>query len=143
MMGTNSIWDEMNRFRRRMNRLFGGDDFFEEDFSKPEDYRRAQLRLDEDDKNYFINVEIPGVKKEDIKLNVLDGGVEVKASISREEKKEKEGERHYFKSHSGFYRFFNTPSNADLDKIDASYKNGLLRITIPKKEKKGRELKIN
>jgi len=127
--------------QRQMDRLFGGlrsesagdrDEMLDE---LSTGYRRAFANYKETDKEFVVQVEIPGVDKEDIKLNVTDTGLEIKAEKkSEKEKGEKNGEEYsYTKSYAGFYQMFDVPENADLENIDASYKNGVLSIRLPKK----------
>ena len=70
----------------------------------------------EEEKAIKIYVEVPGEEKEDIQLNVTTGNVEVKAKR--------------------FYNTINLPTtNIDIEKASSKYKNGVLEVTIPKKEK--------
>ncbi|MBA7492445.1 hypothetical protein ES702_02995 [subsurface metagenome] len=70
----------------------------------------------EEDKAVKIYVELPGEEKNDVQLNVTEGKVEVKAKK--------------------FYKMIEVPtSNIDIKKVSSKYKNGVLEVTIPKKEK--------
>jgi HSP20 family protein len=78
--------------------------------------------------------ELPGVEKKDIQLNVGDGFLEVKVD-QKQEMEKSEGENHqHFSSSRSFYRQVPLPDNADPEKADAEFKNGLLKITMPKRE---------
>jgi len=101
-----------------------------------ENYRRAFTEYKETDKEFIIEVELPGVEKDDIKLNVTDTGIEIKAEKKqeKEEADDKSGEYRYAGRYAGFYQAFDVPDNADLENIDAEYKNGVLKIKIPKRE---------
>src|SRR5690606_23030198 len=89
----------------------------------------------ETDKEFIIQVEVPGIDKEDIKLNVTDTGLKIRAEKkSEKEKGNKDSEEYsYTRSYTGFYQAFDVPDNADLENIDASYRNGVLIIKLPKK----------
>ncbi|MGE4294096.1 MAG: Hsp20/alpha crystallin family protein [Campylobacterales bacterium] len=86
---------------------------------------------------YFIQIDLPGVDKEaiavDVKENVL--------SVSGERKYEKETkEEDYYRLESRYGRFerrFSLPENTDADAIEAGYKNGVLTIKLPKTQPKG------
>ena len=95
-----------------------------------------------EDKNaYHIEVDLPGVKKEDIHVDCEDNIL----TISGERKTKSEvDEKDYHKVESfygKFQRSFTLPENADADKIDANSKNGMLEITIPKSHKSKKETK--
>ena len=142
-----TIWDEMKRMQRRMNRLWRGFDenpweLNEEDLSG---YRRPQVDARERENEFIIAVELPGVDKKDIEVNADESGVTIKVEKKSEEKEEKEGEYRYEKSYSGFYRRIPLPENADFENIYAEYKEGVLKLKIlklKKKVKKGREIVV-
>ncbi|NCP72277.1 Hsp20/alpha crystallin family protein [archaeon] len=143
-----TIWDEMRRMQREMDSLF--DDFVysqkpyllsgskkdENSLTSLENYREPVCDVKEDNDKYNLSLEIPGSKKEDIKINVNDNNLEIKVEHKSEEKKEdkEKGYYSYSKSYSGFYRSFSLPRNIDKDNIDAEYKDGVLHLKLPKKE---------
>lgn len=116
-----------------------GDDFFKGFAMRPM-YRlmegEPQMRLDltEDDKNFFVKAEIPGVKKEDIKVSVDGHQVCLSAEVKKE-KEEKEGakvirsERYY----GSVSRSFTLGENVDQAAALAKYEDGVLQLTLPKK----------
>lgn len=128
----------MRKIRRQMSRLF-------HELGEPRalnlrsalsgNYRRALVDCDEDDKNFTIEVEIPGVDKEDIHLDVNENSVIIRAEKKREKKEgsKEKGDYRYERSYAGFYQEVSLPENADTENIDAVYKNGVLKLTIPKK----------
>jgi HSP20 family protein len=89
--------------------------------------------VDEGDR-YIIEVEIPGVKKEDIEVYTYDNKLEIIAKRKLERREEREGYIKIEIGYSGFRRSFTLHEDADMDKIKAKYENGVLRIEIPKKE---------
>ncbi len=95
-----------------------------------------------EDKNaYYIEADLPGVKKEDIHVDIKDNVL----TISGERKTKSEvDEKDYHKIESfygKFQRSFTLPEDADVDNIDASSKNGMLEIKIPKSNKSQKETK--
>ncbi len=95
----------------------------------------------EDEKAYYIEVDIPGVKKEDIHLDVKDNILTVSGErkIKKEVKKED-----YYKVESSFGKFersFTLPDDVDIDKIEAKTEDGVLNITLPKKVEEKQESK--
>lgn len=89
----------------------------------------------EDDKEYLIKVEVPGIKKEEVGVKVENGVL----TISGERKTEKEEKsRRYHRverAYGRFERHFSLPEDADGAKVSAEYKDGLLRVHLPKDEK--------
>jgi HSP20 family protein len=95
-----------------------------------------QIRLDvkEDDKAYTVRAEIPGVKKEDIHVDVEGSHVSVRAEV-RGERQEKEGGRTIYSecSYGMVSRSFELPGEVDEKTAKAEYKDGVLSLTLPKK----------
>jgi HSP20 family protein len=90
----------------------------------------------ENERAFEIQVAVPGMKKEDIKLDLNDNLL----TISGERKFTKERNENSFHSfetqYGTFSRSFSLPENVDGSKISAQYVNGILEITVPKDEKK-------
>jgi HSP20 family protein len=96
-----------------------------------------KIDLKENDTTYTVRAEIPGVKKEDVKVQVEGNRVSISCE-TRQEKEEKEGERVICREcHEGSsYRSFTLGSDVDDTKAEAKYENGTLELTLPKKEGK-------
>jgi HSP20 family protein len=96
-----------------------------------------EIRVDvtEDDKTYRVKADVPGVKKEDIKVSIDGNQISVSAEVKKE-KEEKKGEtvvrseRYYGKQ----YRSFTLRHDIDEAKAEAKYEDGVLELTLPKKE---------
>lgn len=90
----------------------------------------------ENEKGYEINVAVPGLNKEDFKIDLNDNFLTVSGE-RKFSKERKENNLHLVESQYGnFSRSFSLPENVDASKINAAYTNGILEITIPKDEKK-------
>lgn len=89
----------------------------------------------ETDKEIVLDLEIPGIDKKDIKVEVKDNTLSI--SGERKEEKTEEGADYYSRErHFGkFERSFGLPDTVDGDKIAAQYKNGILTLTLQKSEK--------
>lgn len=102
--------------------------------------------VSESAEEYRIDAELPGVKKEDVELNVENRVLTLRGE-RREKKEEKDKKFHRVESTYGsFMRSFALPDDADGDKVAADYKDGLLSVRIPRtapKESKARTIKIN
>lgn len=97
----------------------------------------------EDNDKYTLKLDLPGIKKEDVKISFVDG----KLSISGEriqENESKDAKWHRVeRSYGKYYRSFNLPENIVTDKINAEFKDGQLTISIPKSEEaKPKEIEI-
>ena len=96
---------------------------------------------------FVITAELPGVKKEDIKLRVTEDTVYIEAQIKREKELEQEGAIRIERYYSGYRRVIRLPEEVIPEKAKARYNNGVLEIEIPKKkptrtDKEGFEVKI-
>jgi len=100
----------------------------------------------ETEKDFIVKLEIPEVKKDDVKV-FLDNGVLSIKGERKMEKEEKDKKFHRVERYYGqFTRAFRMPDNIDEGNINASFKDGILKISIQKKEKaspKGTEIQIN
>jgi HSP20 family protein len=88
----------------------------------------------ENEQNYNVSVAAPGLKKEDFKID-LKGNMLTISSEKEEQKEEKEGKynrKEY--NYSSFSRSFTLPEDVNKDQIQAKYEDGVLNLTLPKKE---------
>ncbi len=94
---------------------------------------KPTLDLGANDKEYTITVEIPGVDENDVKLEIVNNTL----TISGEKKQEKEEKKkNYYRmerSYGSFQRVLSLPDDADQDKINATFKKGVLTVTMPRK----------
>jgi len=138
--------EEMKRFRKEMNRLFDtflGSEFTERalpDMSSTKKsmqlFRQPLSDLKETDKELIASIEIPGVDKKDIQLQITENTLEVKVEKRQEMKVEKKGYLRAERSYKGFYRSMSLPSRIIPNQAKASYKDGVLEVVMPKAEKK-------
>ena len=90
--------------------------------------------ITEDEKEYIIKTELPEVKKEDVKVTVENGLL----TIVGERKFEKEENKKYHRverAYGRFVRSFVVPDSVDADKLSAEFKDGVLKVHLPKGEK--------
>ena len=119
------------------------DDFF--DFSAPA-YSGSELMntdIKETEKGYELAISLPGVKKEDIKAEVKDGYLMITAAAnSKTDEKDKTGKYIRRERYSGsMSRSFYVGDGVSQEDIKAKYENGILRLSVPKKEAKPVETK--
>lgn len=90
-----------------------------------------------------VKAEIPGVEKENIDLKITDNNLTIKGEIKKEEEVKEEDYYSCERSYGSFTRTIALPSEVDSLKAKATFKNGILEITLPKKEEaKPKEIKI-
>jgi len=95
------------------------------------------------DGKYYLTAELPGIKKEDISIDVDDGTVTIRGK--RKAEKEEEGADYYLKesSYGSFSRSFRLPSEVEEDKVDAKFADGVLTLIMPHKaSEKRRKIEI-
>lgn len=114
-------------------------DLFESNYLTPQSVSQRGItvpavNIKETESNYFVEMASPGMKKEDFKINLEDEVLSISAEI--DSKKEVQGEKYTRKefSFSSFKRDFTLPETADTENISATYFDGILTITIAKKE---------
>lgn len=141
--GTLSPWSALRDLESRMNRLFKDSPLLSE-WPTFEWVPSADLRETAD--AYLLDVDVPGMKKDDIELSVVDNYITVKGERKHESREEREGYHLYERHYGSFQRSFEIAGGFDADKITARYENGVLHLTIPKREEakpKQIEVKVN
>jgi HSP20 family protein len=135
---------EMDRLRNEMERLY--DRFFDlrpfRRFTEEGEWMPS-VDVSETAKEIIVNAEIPGVEAKDIDVN-LDGNVlTIKGERKREHEEKEENFHRIERSYGSFFRTLSLPSEVDGEKIKATYKKGVLRITLPKTKKAaGKKIEI-
>jgi len=124
-------WDEWRRFQEEMERSFRNLFPIEK-----EGVRTPISDVYETENSVIAVFEIPGVEKEDIELMVSEDRIEVSTKKKKEEEEKKKGYYRYEAEAKAYYRMISLPAKVIPEKAEATYKNGVLRVEIPKKEKK-------
>ena len=94
----------------------------------------GRMDMKENEKEYEMSVDLPGMDKSEIKMHVEDNGLVIEGE-RKSEKKEDKDKYHFCERHFGsFHREVSLPENANVDAINAMYDNGVLKVVIPKKE---------
>ena len=97
----------------------------------------------EDQEALRIHAELPGLKKDDVKISVRDGMLTLRGERKFENEDKKDNYYRLERSYGSFLRSFTLPNTVDADKIHAAMKDGVLELTIPKKpEAKPKEIKV-
>lgn len=90
--------------------------------------------IQEQTDKFLIRADIPGVKPEDVEVNMENGVLSIRGERKSEERKEENGYRRVECSYGAFHRRFTLPETADAEKVQAKAKNGVLEVTIGKRE---------
>ena len=91
-----------------------------------------------------VKADLPEVKQEDIAINLENGVLSLKGERKFERKEDKAGYHRMERGYGSFARNFAIPETVDADKVQAAFKDGVLTVTLPKKEiAKPRAIKVN
>ena len=129
-------WDpfrELESMQSRLNRLFGDAPFQRkgEDGMSLSGWSPA-VDVQETDTEYVIKADLPDVKKEDVKVELLDGALTIEGE--RQQEKEEKGKKFHKieREYGKFLRRFALPNEVDASKVQADFKNGVLNVHLPK-----------
>ena len=124
-------WREIDDLFHRYTRAVGMPRTGNQASMEPGDWS-PQVDIAETDKEFVIKAEIPEVKKEDVKVTVENGVLTIRGE-RKQETEEKGKKFHRIERHYGsFTRSFTLPDNVDAANIKASFKDGMLGLTIQK-----------
>jgi HSP20 family protein len=129
---------ELSNIEKRLRKFF--EDFdspFSNDWGvKPFGGNSFTPRVDvtEDNNNLYVHAEVPGVEKNDIKINIVGDVLTISGEKKSEQKDEGKNYYRIERNYGSFSRSFTLPSEVVTDKIAAEYKDGVLNITLPKTE---------
>ncbi len=132
---------EFERMRTDMDRLW--DSFFEGMPLMSVGEWFPSLDVAETKNDIVVKVELPGMDQKDIDISLSDGHLMIKGEKKREEGEKGENYRFIERSYGAFTRSIRLPKEVKRDEISASYKNGVLKVVLPKSEDaKKKEVKI-
>jgi len=137
-----SKWEpfkELKEIEERFNQLFPRGAEMESslvDFS-------PSVNTREGDYAYHIEVDLPGVKKKDISVEVKDSRLIISGERKSNKEVKKENYHRVESSYGKFERSFSLPDNVDAENIDAQTKDGVLEVIVPKKERTKASKKVD
>jgi len=130
----NTLYD----FDTMLNNLFGP--------ASSHNRRSPLVDISEGENTYVIEAEVPGYSQEEIDVQVEDNVLTISAGDSKEQSEAQNEEKEYLvreRRNTEFSRSFSLPKDVDVEKIEGSYKNGILRLELAKKaEAKPRSIKV-
>jgi HSP20 family protein len=133
----------MRRFTEEMDRVF------EQYGGRREGGEMANwspaVEVTERDGKLEVAADLPGVKEDDVKVEVTDEGLVIRGERKQEREERREGYHRSERSYGQFYRLIPLPENAELDQARAEFRNGELRVTlpVPERQRKSREIPIH
>jgi HSP20 family protein len=141
---TAQAWQPIETLRKEIDRLFDnfGQDFWRSPFRALADFEPLwsskpatsfAVDITENEQAYEIAAELPGMDEKDIDVNVVNGGLTIKGEKKDEKEEKKEDYYVSERRYGSFQRYFRVPDGVDTDKIEASFKKGVLTVTLPKK----------
>jgi HSP20 family protein len=128
----------LEAFRREMDRLF--DKFFEVmPFSDQEFV--PSVDISETDQDIIVQAEIPGINPKDLDISLNGRLLTIKGEKKSEHEEKKENYHKIERKYGAFSRTLELPADVDPDKVEAVYKDGVLKITLPKTES-GKKIEV-
>jgi len=136
---------------QKYNDLFDIENIFEGFFNDrffPTLYKNSsQIKVDvkENENEYVLEAELPGIKKEDLNLQIDDDRLTISVQKNEQTEEEKDNYIRRERSYSSMTRSFSI-ANVDSENVNAKYENGVLFVTLPKKQQKvikGKQIEIN
>ena len=136
--------------RRRSYVPFFMPGIFDDDFfpvSANSKVSKPAVNIREDKRNFMLDLAIPGMDKKDIRIDLNEDVLTISSETRNESEESSNGYKRREFTCSSFCRSFQVPENVDKNKIEASYKDGILNITLPKmeeeKHKMSRQVKVS
>lgn len=126
-------WRDFSSLQDRINRIFSSyspqdDETFEGGELSP------VVDIYEDDESFVFEADLPGFKKEDLKIDISNNILTISGNRKLEREESKDKYLRVERSFGNFARRFTLPNTIDSEKVEAKYKDGVLSLRLPKKE---------
>lgn len=135
---------ELERIRREMDRIW--DSFFEErPRKKGEEFGEwlPLIDISETNNDIIMKAELPGIDPKNVDISLINDVLTIRGEKKQEREEQEENYHLIERSYGSFTRSIRLPRDVQSDKISASYKNGILKVVLPKSEEaKKKEIKI-
>jgi len=133
------LMDSFEEMERRMRKAYG-----EEGTESESMVWAPRVDIKENEGELVVQAEVPGMKKEDFNVNMKEGVLSISGEKRSEEKTEGDNWHRIERVFGRFQRSFYIPTEVDDKKIKAAYKDGVLTVTLPKREEaKRKEIPIS
>jgi len=124
-------WQELENMNRQLSNLLGDSSF---DAASEAGQWAPRVDIRETDDALLVQAELPGIEKKDVHLEVKDGILTLSGERRYEKDVKEENVHRVERAYGKFSRSFSLPSNVDADKVNATMKNGVLEVRLPKRE---------
>lgn len=133
-------WSLLDRFQQQLNRMGYADQPLasngDNDASNiVTSHWRPAVDIKEEADRFLITADLPGVDPKNIEITMENGVLTIKGERTSEATEEKEGYKRVERVSGTFYRRFSLPDSADAERIQATGKDGVLTVSLPKHEK--------
>jgi len=129
-------WGMLNKLYKEMDQIFhprlGTNEAESQSLSQPDWLPSVDIK--EEDNQYILQMDIPGVDPKNIQVTAEQGVLEISGERNSEMKQSQEGYTRVERSYGSFLRRFNLPEGVDVDQINAKYEHGVLTLSLPKTE---------
>ena len=136
-------WRPFESLRKEVDRLFEdfGDDFWRRPLRSLATLERSwpkkfpanpAVDVTETDKAFEITAELPGMDEKNVEVSVANDGLTIRGEKNEETEEKKKDYYVSERRYGSFERYFGLPEGVDPDKIEATFKNGILKVTLPK-----------
>lgn len=105
--------------------------------------RGPAVDVREEDRQYVVEAELPGMTEKDVRVDVDDDTLTIASTRQEQSEEKKEGYLRRERRSTAFQRSFALPADVEESKIDATFKNGLLTVTLPKGKESSRRRSIS
>ena len=146
-----SPFSMMNRFADEMERIFGGFGFGQGSLT-PRGWGMGgqfdwspQIEVHERDGKFIVRADLPGLSKEDVKVDINDDVLTIRGERKQEHEENREGFYRSERSYGSFFRSIPLPEGVNAEEAQASFRDGVLEITMPapqRTERRGRQIEI-
>ena len=138
------LWRPLQELKREMDRIWDG--FFGR-MRFPERWEGLEwspaIDVSETDDAVVVRADIPGLDPEDLEVRLSGRTLTIKGEKKQEKEEKKENFYRVERVYGSFVRTVDLPAEVEADRAEATYKNGVLKITLPKKaEARGKKVKI-
>jgi len=126
---TTDLWDPfagLEDIRREMNRVF-------------ETAFAPALDVVEEKDNFLVKIDLPGLTKDDVSVTIQDNFLTVKGERKHEVEKKETNFHHRERVYGSFARTIELPTRVDAGKVEANFRDGVLRVTLPSPRKQSRK----
>lgn len=137
------MFDMFEEFNRMVDQMIKTDRGMTEDETFAGTLWAPRVNIAETNDNYMVELELPGVKKDDVKITFKDHILTIEGEKKMTNELKEDDFIRKESIYGKFSRSFRLPEDVEVDKIDANYKDGILTITLPRvEEKKPKQIEV-